>query len=477
MISILFELVKLFFEVGILVFSISILTSYLILATISAREIIFYIKKNSFVDFKSILSSTISPSVSLLAPAYNEGKTIVENVRSLLSLHYSNYEVLIINDGSKDDSLQQLIDNYELEKVNFFVDEKVPAKKVLGVYKSKNPAFFKLTVVDKQNGGKADALNVGINVAKYDIVAAIDVDCIIEDDALLKMVKPFLEETEKKTIATGGVVRIANSCEVRLGRITKIRLPEKFLPRIQVLEYMRAFLLGRMAWSKLDGLLLISGAFGMFDKQTVINVGGYNHKTVGEDMELVVRMRMYMHEQNLPYRVAFIPDPLCWTEAPETWKILGRQRNRWTRGTAETLTLHKKLFFNSRYGILGMLSFPYWFFFEWLAPLIEFTGFMFFLYLVVTHQVYWMFFLCLLGVVYCFALFLSTIAILSEEISFHQYKKTSEMLKLIGTAMVEPLFFHPITVYWAIKGNIDLIRGKKSWGEMSRTGFANKKTS
>lgn len=441
---------------------------------ISAREILFYLKKNSFVDYKSILSSSITPSISLLAPAYNEGKTIVENVRSLLSLHYGNYEVIIINDGSKDDCLAQMIEAYNLVKVDFFYDERIPTKKVRAIYKSTNPAFFKLTVVDKENGGKSDALNVGINVSRYEIFAAIDVDCIIEEDALLKMIKPFIEETGKKTIATGGVIRIANSCEIKFGRIVEIHLPENFLARVQVLEYLRAFLLGRMAWSKLDGLLLISGAFGMFDKEIAIAAGGYNHKTVGEDMELVVRMRMYMHENNFKYKVAYIPDPLCWTEAPDNLKILSRQRNRWTRGTIETLYTHKKIFFNSKYGTLGMFSYPYWFLFEWLAPIIELGGLIYFIAMAIFGQVYWLFFFSLLIGIYCFAILFSVIALFSEEISFHQYKKPKDMARLFVTALLEPIIFHPLTVWWSIKGNIDLILGKKSWGEMSRVGFAKK---
>src|SRR5205085_11873437 len=219
----------------------------------------------------------------------------------------------------------------------------------------------------------ADALNAGINVSKYALFAAIDVDCILEYESLLKMVKPFMEQPEKeKVIAVGGVVRIVNSCEVREGKIIRVNLPKEIIQRVQLWEYIRAFLLGRMAWSRLNGLILISGAFGAFDREIVIKAGGYDHKTVGEDMELVVRMRRYMEEQGVPYKVAYIPDPLCWTEAPATFEILGRQRNRWTRGTIETLKAHRKMFFNPNYGVLGMISYPYWLFFEFLAPLIEF---------------------------------------------------------------------------------------------------------
>ena len=276
------------------VYAIIVMGSYAILALLSFLELRGYLRKNSYVDYRQILVSPNAPSVSILAPGYNEEATIVENVRSLLSIHYSNFEVIIINDGSKDRSLQTLIEHYELVKVNFALNEQIKTKPLRGIYKSKNKAYSRLTVVDKENGGKADALNIGINVSSKDLILCIDVDCIVEQDAILRMVKPFMDE-EKRVIAAGGVIRIANSCEVKDGRLIKVHMPDNLVARFQVLEYIRAFLMGRMAWSRLNGLLLISGAMGMFDKDIVIKCGGYNHNTVGEDMELIVRMRRYMH--------------------------------------------------------------------------------------------------------------------------------------------------------------------------------------
>ncbi len=458
---------------GILYFAILIMSSYVLLGIYSGKEMAVYLKKNSYVNYRSILVSPTSPAISIIAPAYNEANTIVENVRSLLSLHYGNFEIIIVNDGSKDDSLERLIAAYNLVEVDFAVNEQIPTKAVRGIFKSTNPAFGKLVIVDKDNGGKADALNVGINVSQYALITCIDVDCIIEQDALLKMVKPYLEETDT-VIATGGVIRVANSCTVEDGRITRVQLPNEWLPRFQVLEYIRAFLLGRMAWSKLNGLLLISGALGLFDKAIVIKSGGYNHHTVGEDMELVVRMRRYMHEHKLDYKVVYIPDPLCWTEAPDTTKILGRQRNRWTRGTAETLWIHRAMFMNPKYGLLGILSVPYWFFFEWLAPIIELFGMLFSILLMFTGNLNWQVFLILLAMVYTFSVMLSSIAILFEELSYRQYTRRGDLFRLFMVALLEPIIHHPRIVYWAIMGNIDLITGKKNWGEMTRTGFATK---
>lgn len=466
-----------FFNFLVLLYAIGICLYYVVLSALSARAMYIYKKKNSFIDYRIILSSPFAPSVSLIAPAYNESLTIVDNVRSLLTLHYNNYEVIIVNDGSKDNTMDLLIQAYELERVDMEVDERIATKKVRGIYKAKNPAYHKLLVVDKENGGKADALNVGVNVSRNKLIACIDVDCVLESDSLLKLVKPFMEE-DRKVIATGGVVRIANSCVVEDGQLVSVHVPDKFIARVQVLEYFRAFLMGRMAWTHLDGLLLISGAFGMFDKDIVIRAGGYNHKTVGEDMELLVRMRRLMYEEKVPCKVAFIPDPLCWTEAPQTLNILRRQRNRWTRGTIETLMLHRKMIFNKNYGIHGLISLPLWVLFEWLAPLIEFFGLLFFLFLVLLGYADFTYFFSFLGVVYSFAIMTSVFAILFEERSFQQYKKPGHMLSLVVTALLEPIFFHPVVVWSALMGNLDLLTGKNnSWGEMTRTGFAQKKVS
>lgn len=454
-------------------YAITISIAYVLLAIFSARALNHYMKKNKFVDYNNILTSPLSPSVSLIAPAYNEEKNIVENIRSLLSVHYNNIEIIIVNDGSKDNTMQAMIDAYHLQKVDYYVNIQVPCKEILGVYKSSNKAFKKLVVVDKENGGKSDALNAGINVAENELITCIDVDCIVEQGAILKMVKPFMEE-DKKVIATGGVIRIANSCVIEDGRLIDIKVPEKIIPRFQVVEYIRAFLLGRMAWSKLNGLLLISGALGLFDKRIVIECGGYEHKTVGEDMELVVRMRRYMTDNKRKYKVVYIPDPLCWTEAPDDYKILARQRNRWMRGTIETLWFHRKIFFNPKYGLLGVLSYPFWFFYEWLAPIVEFLGLLYFIFLISIGYSNWVFFLLLFFTVYFFAITISILSLVYEEFSYRQYKKHSEILKLIGTLVLEPLIYHPRTVWWSLRGNIDKIRGRKSWGDMSRKGFDKK---
>ena len=462
------------FHYFFLIFTVLIVGSYIILAIFSSRETIEYLKKNSFVNYKDLLTSDIAPSISIIAPAYNESLNIVENVRSLLSTHYVNYDVIIVNDGSKDDSLEKLIEAYDLERVNYLINQKVPTKPLrAGVFKSKNPAFEKLIVVDKENGGKADALNCGINISESKYLACIDVDCLLLEDSLQRMVKPFLEYTDRKVIASGGVIRIANSCKIENGKLLEVNFPDKWLERVQILEYLRSFLLGRMAWARLNGLLVISGAFGLFDKEIAIKVGGYDTTTVGEDMEIIVRMRRYMEEEKLPYKVAYIPDPLCWTEAPDNRKILISQRNRWTRGTIETLKLHKKIGFNPKYRILGVLSFPYWLIFERLAPIVEVVGMLYFIFLVLYQQISWSFVVGLFLLAYLFSLLFSFVAIFTEEFTYHQYKKKGIGLKLVLTIFLEPFILHPLILYAAMRGNYDYyFNKKKKWGVMVRKGLS-----
>lgn len=465
-----FEYMALWMRYGIITYAVFLMCSYVILATISIVALKKYLKKAHYTRYDDLLPSSITPKVSLIAPAYNEGLTIVENIRSLLSIHYSNFEVIIVNDGSKDDTLQKAIQAYKMVPADINFGQDIPCKEIKCVYQSSMPEFKNLLLVDKVNGGKADALNAGINISTACYVACIDVDCLLEQDALLKLIKPFLDSKDR-VIATGGVIRIINSCEIKNGSITRVKVPDNWIARMQVLEYLRAFLLGRMAWGNLSGLLIISGAFGMFDKEIVKAVGGYDTTTVGEDMELVVRMRRYMLENKIPYHVKFIPDPLCWTEAPESHKILGRQRNRWTRGTVETLWLHRKMFFNPRYGIIGIISYPYWFFFEFMAPIMEFFGLCWFTIAAIAGIINWPFFVSITVLIYAFVFMLNMLAILAEEITFYQYSDPKDIRKLVLSALLEPIFYHPFLVWSAVRGYIDKIKGKKSWGEMTRVGI------
>ena len=469
----LFNIILDYINVVFLVFTVLLFTLFSAMGYLSTRNSLHYKHKNSFGDLSKVMASPLAPGITIIAPAYNEGLTIVENIRSLLSLQYVNYEVMVVNDGSKDDTLQKMIDAYDLEKIDRKIDPDWRSKPIRGIYKSRQRSFSKLTVIDKENGGKSDALNTGIQLSEMKYVGCIDVDCLLLPDALLHVVKSFFQRTKKRVIAVGGVIRIANSCKISGGKLEEIRLPKNWLAKFQLLEYTRSFLLGRMAWGRIDSLLIISGAFGFFDRQIALAVGGYDTGTVGEDMEIVFRMRRYMHERNIPYTVEYIPDPLCWTEVPESTKILVNQRDRWARGNLETLYTHKDMFFNPKFGRLGMLSYPYWFFYEWLAPLLEFFGFFTIILFYFLGIINWEFFIAITLTVYTFSVMFSFYAILWDVYSYNQYKKTKDILILMFCAIIEPLVFHPIVVWSAVRGNYKkLFKINSGWGSQVRKGFA-----
>lgn len=469
----LFDIFLEYINIVFLVFTTVLFTLFMAMGYLSTRNSLHYRKKNSIGDISRVMASPLAPSITIIAPAYNEGLTIVENIRSLLSLHYVNYEVMVVNDGSKDDTLQKMIAAYDLERIESEMDPEWRSKPVRGIYKSRQRSFSKLTVVDKANGGKSDALNAGIQLSKSKYVGCIDVDCLLLPDALLHVVKAFYQRSSKRVIAVGGVIRIANSCKIDGGVLEEIRLPKSWLARFQLLEYTRSFLLGRMAWGQIDSLLIISGAFGFFDREIALKIGGYDTGTVGEDMEIVFRMRRHMHEQNIPYTVEYLPDPLCWTEVPEDLKILVNQRDRWSRGNLETLFRHKDMFFNPKFGRLGMLSYPYWFFYEWLAPLLEFIGYFCILIFGFLGILNWEFFLAITVAVYAFAIMFSFYAVLWDVWSYNQYTRTRDILTLLFCALIEPFTFHMVVVWSAVRGNLKkLFKVNSGWGSQVRKGFA-----
>jgi len=450
---------------------------YLFTGILSGIELRNYKNKNRYVDYNRMLTFQVLPSVSIIAPAYNEEKTIISNIKCLLALQYKDYEIIVVNDGSSDTTLKKIIDYFDLVRSDKVYESDLHCAHIRGVYESKNLAYSHLVVVDKENGGKADALNAGINLSKNDLFLAIDVDCIIEPDAILKMVKPFVDETEKTVIASGGVIRIANSCEIVNGKITKIQYPKNIWAKFQVLEYFRAFTLGRMAWSKLNGLLIISGAFGLFDRKRVINIGGYDKNSVGEDLELVVRLRRYMHDvERKRYKVAFIPDPMCWTEVPETLKLLSIQRNRWARGGIGTIIKHRKMFLNPKYGLIGIISFPYWIFFEWLAPIVQLSGIIYFILITSMGLLDLRVFYSLLFFVLTFTGTYSILAIFLEAYTYNKYHGLRYLSQSMLFAALELIIYQPLNMILSIRGNFDFFfkKDKKHWGEMTRNGFTHK---
>ncbi|APU69453.1 glycosyltransferase family 2 protein [Christiangramia flava] len=451
----------------------SLLTLYLLGILLARRSIKRTKQRSIFLQSDDIVSATDIPSVTIIAPAYNEGKTIVENVRSLLSMQYPYYELLLVNDGSKDDSLQLLIDEFQLEKHDAsFITQPIPTASVNHIYRSKLKKFTHLTVIDKNNGGKADAINAGVNFANTELVIFTDVDCIIEQDAILKMVRPYLEEDDKEIIACGGGIGIANDSEIRNGILTELKLPNNLIPLTQVVEYIRAFLLGRMAWSEINGLMLVSGAFGMYPRKRVIEVGGFNPNTVGEDLELCIRLRMHMEEKKIPYKVVYLPETLCWTEGPPDVKVLTLQRDRWARGLWETISLHRHLLFNSKYRQMGWLYYPYWVIFEFSAPIVETMGVLCLIAFSLLGWVNWPNAILLFLAAYLVGCLFSTIAIFMYVKSFNHYQKPKQIVLLLLAAYLEPFLYHPVLVFGQMKGYYKKFFDiKTGWGKMTRKGF------
>ncbi|WP_435203802.1 glycosyltransferase family 2 protein [Qipengyuania sp. 902] len=410
-----------------------------------------------------------APAISVLAPAFNEELTIVESTRSLLALQYPDFEVIVINDGSKDGTLARLVSEFGLEQVDRFVDRSVEHAPIRGFYAS--PRLPRLLVVDKENGGKADALNAGINCTRTALFCAIDADSILESDALLRVVRPFIDEPDL-TIAAGGTIRIANGCKVDSGRISDIKLPRNFLALVQIVEYLRAFLMARVGLGKMQALTVISGAFGLFRRRQVVEVGGYSHGTVGEDMELVLKLHRLMREAKRDYRIDFIAEPVCWTECPDTLSVLGRQRARWQRGALECFVKHKDMLFNPRYGRIGIVGFGHILLVDVLGPLLEVLGYILvpLLWALGLLALPWL--LAFLAVTFMFGVSLSIATLVLEEIQLRRFPKARELAMLAVIAVLENFGYRQLSNLWRLQGWWQFIRKQQSWGTMTRKGFS-----
>lgn len=451
-------------NIGVFVYFILVNGSYITLILLSYFQVRNSREKQDIFELSGLFDTTLYPSASILAPAFNEEISIIESTRSLLNLSFSDYEVIVINDGSTDKTLEKLIDHFELNVMDRHVPTQLKTAPIKAIYGSRRHP--NLVVVDKENGRKADALNAGINVSRKDLIFAVDSDSLLEADVLKKMLIAFTLDQE--TIAVGGVVRVANGCTFRHGVVEKINVPDSVVGRIQAVEYLRSFLFGRASWDYLDSLLIISGAFGVFDREMVIRVGGYLHNTVGEDMELVVRMHRYCRDHDIPYRVRFLPEPVCWTEVPESWSALGRQRNRWQRGLADTLFRHRGMFMNPKYGRLGFLAMPFFLFVELLSPVIELSGYLFFTVSLILGIINWPFFLLFFAVCVLLGVVMSVLAVLLEELTMKRYERVQDVLILTLYAFLENFGYRQIHSWWRLRGLIDFLKGDKQWGEMIR---------
>ena len=487
------EIIGTFYQYAVFVYGTTLLLLYGLLACMSLAAIRTYMKKNASVDYNIIIESPLAPGISVIAPAFNEGVTIISNVRSLLTLNYPKYEVVLINDGSTDDTLEKLINEFELVEVEYAYMQKIQSKPIKRIFKSINQAYDKLVVVDKINGkSKADASNAGINICTFDYFLCTDVDCILDKDTLIKLIKPFMDEETstvkevngdvqiqedyKRVIASGATLRMVNSCDVDEGLMIRVRPPRRILPRFQEMEYIRAFVLGKMGWDRINAVPNVSGGLGMFDKEIAIKAGGYDSLSLAEDMDLITRMGAYMKDNKKKYSVKYVPVTLCWTEGPTTLKVFGRQRARWGRGLAQLMSTHRKVIFNPRYGRMGMIVFPYHLFFELLAPIIEFLGILFYIYLILTGQINWPYAIILIVFVYTYSVMITTVAILWDQITFKYYKNWGETIGLCLMAFLEPFIYHPLIVFFALKGYFNFLVGRKHvWGNMQRQGLGMQK--
>lgn len=462
---------------GFIVFfySLTLMISYVALLIMAYRYGARYMQWTDDHIRHSVDCSPYVPGVSIVAGAYNEEKTIVENVNSLLKQDYPNFEVCIVNDGSKDRTLDLLIENFDLIEVPYEYVYRISCQPFKRLFKSSNPKYANLTVVDKTNGGtKADAINGGLNVISNPYFINTDVDCILARDAMYHCIFPVLQDDS--IIAVSGTMSMSNGSTYEDGVLTDIRPPKRLIPLFQDLEYKRSFLVGKMGWSEINAMNNVSGGYGLFKTDVVINAGGYSGDSFAEDMDMLTRMIGYCCEQHMPYRVVQIPHTCCWTEGPSNLKILRRQRVRWGRGLIQHMHKHTYMMFRRKYGRLGLITFPYVILFEFLAPVIEFVGMLMTLYLLFTGGINWNTFWVMLLCIYIFGMMLSSFVVFYDYLCGGSYNSNRSYWSLLLAAFLEPFLYHPLIVCFSLRGYFNYIIGTRAvWGDMTRTGTKKKK--
>ncbi|MDP9433554.1 MAG: glycosyltransferase family 2 protein [Actinomycetota bacterium] len=459
------------FDTAVLVYFVLINSSYLLLILLAAWQFAGHLRRLPFAGLEETYASPLTMPVSVLVPAHNEQAVIVQSVRAMLALRYPVFEVIVIDDGSSDGTFAALESAFGLVEVPRVLAADVPTRVELASAHVPADGRSPLLVLCKPNSGRSDAINMGINAASHPIVCMVDADSLLDPDALLTVGKPFADDPQR-VVATGGVIRAANGCSVVAGRVVDVRMPRQWLARIQVVEYLRAFLLGRTGWSRLGALLVISGAFGMFRRDVVVTVGGLDPDCIGEDFELVMRVHRHMRRTRQDYRIVFVSEPVSWTEVPTTPGVLRSQRRRWHRGLVEVLWKYRGMICNPRYGRVGLIGLPYYVVFELLAPVIELAGLVLLpigLMLGLVDGGYAVLFLL---VAYGYALLLSMAALAVEEFSFHRYTRWRDLLIAAVAAIAENLAYRQLTAWWRLEGMYAAMRRRRQvWGVMTRTGF------
>ena len=458
------------FDWFVLAYFLVLNTSYLLLVLTAASDTTRALRRPLGASHDDIFANPLTPPISVVVGAHDEEACIVESVRSILSLRYPHFEVVVVDDGSTDGTFAVLAEAFDLREIPCDIDLDVP---VVGEVRSMHePARGEpLLVVRKANGGKADALNVGLNCARHPLVSCVDADSILEGDALLQVAKPFVDDPDR-VVASGGVIRAANGSTVYRGQISGAQLPRNWWARIQIMEYLRSFLLGRTGWSRLGGLLIISGAFGLYRRDLLVEIGGFDATSVGEDAEAVVAMHRLMRERRQPYRVVYVPEPVCWTEVPTTRAVLSRQRTRWSQGLAQVMWKHRRMIGNPRYGRIGLAAMPFYVAFELLGPVIELVGFVAVIAGLHLGAVDTPFALVFFLVAFLYGIALSIVALLVEEVSFHKYDRWRDVAVAVVASVLENVGYRQLHAWWRLRGLVCAVRRREaSWGVMTRAGF------
>ena len=444
--------------------------AYAVMLTIAMKTSAMHQQRLQSYPLSWFKENPMAPPITMIVPAHNEEGSIRVGVRNLLQLDYPQLEVVVVNDGSKDRTLQELREEFRLRPVRAVYIPQTPSARVRGLYRS--DVDTRLVVLDKEAAGsKADAINAGLNAATSPYVCVVDADSVLERDALLRIMVPIVADP-KRVVAVGGIIRVLNGSELAGGQLRRVRLPHKSIEVIQVIEYLRAFLIGREAWAQGNMLMIISGAFGLFRTDLVRAVGGYRPKAIGEDMDLVARLHRHLLEKGAEYQIRFVPDPMCWTEAPSDLNSLGRQRARWQKGLMDVLWLSRDMLFRPRYGRIGSFALPYLWLFELLAPVMEIVGFATIILAASLGVLSREFFLQFLLFGYAFATVISIGSVLQEEITYKRYNDWKDVAGLVSYCFLEHFPYRQLHMIWRLQGLWQYLRGDQEWKPLKRKGLA-----